>query len=136
MTTNMSVKRAIGIVHHTAKPIDAILTLAMSSTKAQHQMEGRLLLDVVITQSTAIFELLSSKNQSLLVWRNSLLVLNLGLDIVNRVRRLDIESDGLSRQGLDEDLEHQIERNGGSVSGFIHCKLKRHTDAVIEGPLQ
>ena len=33
-----------------------------------------------------------------------LLVLNLGLDIVDGVRRLHLEGDGLAREGLDEDL--------------------------------
>lgn len=77
----------------------------MSSTKTQHQMERRLLLNIVVAQGTTIFELLASKNQSLLVGRNTLLVLNLGLDIVNRVRWLDIERDGLSGQGLYKNLQ-------------------------------
>jgi hypothetical protein len=60
------------------------------------------LLDVVVGQSSAILELLASEDQSLLIRGNSLLVLNLGLDIVDRVRGLDLESDGLARQGLHE----------------------------------
>lgn len=32
------------------------------------------------------------------------LVLNLGLDVVNGVRGLDLQGDGLPSQGLDEDL--------------------------------
>jgi len=46
---------------------------------------------------TTVFQLLSSKNQTLLVRRNTLLVLNLGFDIVNRITGLHIQSDGLSR---------------------------------------
>lgn len=34
----------------------------------------------------------------------SLRTLDLGLDIVNGVRRLHLEGDGLAREGLDEDL--------------------------------
>lgn len=67
-------------------------------------MESALLLDVVVAQSATILKLLSSKNQSLLVRRNTLLVLNLGLDVVNSVRRLDLKGDGLASEGLDEDL--------------------------------
>ena len=33
-----------------------------------------------------------------------LLVLDLGLDIVDGVRGLNLEGDGLAREGLDEDL--------------------------------
>mmetsp|Transcript_79918 Transcript_79918/g.222307 ORF Transcript_79918/g.222307 Transcript_79918/m.222307 type:complete len:179 (-) Transcript_79918:8-544(-) len=75
-----------------------------TSTKSQNQMQGGLLLDVIIAQSAPIFQLLSSEDQTLLIGRNSLLVLNLRLDIVDGVRRLDIERDGLARQGLYEDL--------------------------------
>jgi hypothetical protein len=58
------------------------------------------LLDVVVGKGAAILELLASKDQSLLVRGDALLVLNLGLDIVDRVGGLDLKGDGLARQGL------------------------------------
>jgi len=67
-----------------------------TTTKAKDEMEGGLLLDVVVGQGTAILKLLASKNQALLVGRNALLVLNLGLDIVDGIGRLDLKSDGLA----------------------------------------
>jgi hypothetical protein len=75
-------------------------------------VKGGFLLDVVVGQSAAILKLLSSKDQTLLVRRNSLLVLDLGLDIVNGVGRLHLEGDGLAGEGLDEDL------HSGGLSGF------------------
>ena len=42
---------------------------------ATHQVKGRLLLDVVIRESSSILELLASEDQTLLVRRDSLLVL-------------------------------------------------------------
>jgi len=60
-------------------------------------VEGGLLLDVVVRKSAAILELLSGEDQTLLVRGNALLVLDLGLDIVNGIRALDLESDGLAR---------------------------------------
>ena len=63
------------------------------------------LLDVVVAQSAAILELLASEDQALLVWGDALLVLDLGLDIVDGVARLDIEGNGLTREGLDEAIE-------------------------------
>ena len=48
-------------------------------------MEGGLLLDVVIGEGTAILELLSGEDQTLLIGRNTFLVLDLGLDIINGV---------------------------------------------------
>ena len=65
-------------------------------------------MDVVVTQCSAIFQLLSSKDQSLLIRRDSFLILNLGLDIVNCVRGFHIESDGLPRQSLNENLHGEI----------------------------
>ena len=87
----------------------------LSSTETQDEMESGLLLDVVVRKSAAIFELLASEDQSLLIWRNALLVLDLGLHVLNGIRWLDLKGDGLSGQGLDEDLhttsqsQHQVE---------------------------
>jgi len=67
-------------------------------------MEGGLLLDVVVGESAAILKLLTSEDQALLVWGNALLVLDLGLDIVDGVGRLNLKSDGLASEGLDKDL--------------------------------
>jgi hypothetical protein len=60
-------------------------------------VKSGLLLDVVVAQGTAILELLSGEDQSLLVWGNAFLVLDLGLDIVDGIATLDLESDGLAR---------------------------------------
>ena len=67
-------------------------------------MKRRLLLDVVVAQSAAILQLLTGKDKTLLVRRNALLVLDLGLDIFNRVRRLDLERNRLASEGLHENL--------------------------------
>merc|ERR1719201_265964 len=78
-------------------------------------MEGALLLDVVVGESSSVLQLLASEDQSLLIWGDSLLVLDLGLDVLNGVRWFDLKGDGLSSQGLDEDLhtssqsEHKME---------------------------
>ena len=75
-----------------------------SSSQAQNQMQSGLLLDVVVRQSTPILKLLASKDQTLLIRRDTFLVLNLGFDIVNCIRRLDLKSDGLASQCLHKDL--------------------------------
>lgn len=62
------------------------------------------LLDVIVAQSTAILELLSGEDQSLLVWGDSLLILDLRLNVVDRIAGLDLKGDGLARQGLDETI--------------------------------
>ena len=67
-------------------------------------MESRFLLDVVVTEGSTVFELLSGENESLLIGWDAFLVLDLSLDVINGVRRLDVEGDGLSCKGLNEDL--------------------------------
>ncbi len=59
-------------------------------------MKGRLLLDVVIGKSSTVLELFTSEDQPLLVRWDTLLVLDLGLDIVDGVGRLNLEGDGLT----------------------------------------
>ena len=75
-----------------------------TSTEAENQVQGRLLLDVVVAESPAVLELLTSEDQALLVGRNTLLVLNLSLDVLDRVGSLDVESDSLAGESLNEDL--------------------------------
>ena len=72
-------------------------------------MESWLLLDVVVTEGSSILELLSSEDESLLIGRDTFLILDLGLDVFNGVRWLNIKSDGLSSEGLHEDLHSTSE---------------------------
>ena len=60
-------------------------------------MERGLLLNVVVGQGAAILKLLASKDQALLVGRDALLVLDLRLDVVDGIRGLNLEGDGLAR---------------------------------------
>ena len=66
-------------------------------------MKGALLLDVVVGERPAVLELLAGEDEPLLIRRDALLVLDLLLDIIDGVGRLDVERDGLSREGLDKD---------------------------------
>lgn len=67
------------------------------STRARHY-----LLDIVIREGPAILELLAGKDQTLLVRRDAFFVLDFRLHIVDRIAGLDLESDGLTRQGFHE----------------------------------
>jgi len=75
-----------------------------SSAKTKDEVERGLLLDVVVAQGAAIFELLASEDKALLIGRDAFLVLDLGLHILDGVGRFDIQSDGLAREGLHKDL--------------------------------
>ena len=76
--------------------VNLLLSLLSSSTKTENKVKGGLLLDVVVGKSTAILELLSSEDETLLIRGDSLLILDLGLYVVDGVGRLNIECNGLS----------------------------------------
>merc|ERR1719229_1644845 len=89
---------------------------SVSPSQAQHQVQRRLLLDVVIRQGPSILQLLSRKNQPLLLRGNAFLILDLRLDVLDGVVGLDVQGNSLSRQRLDEDLhgatsqpQHQVQ---------------------------
>merc|ERR1719457_98501 len=77
-----------------------------TSPQPEHQMEGGLLLDVVVGQGPAIFQLLAGEDQTLLVWWDSFFVLDLSLDILDSVRSLNFQGDGLTREGLYKNLHY------------------------------
>jgi hypothetical protein len=77
-----------------------------TTTQTKDQMESGLLLDVVVSESTAVLELLASEDQALLIRGDTLLVLDLSLHSLDGVRRLHIKGDRLTGQGLDEDLHN------------------------------
>lgn len=89
------------------------------------EMKGRFLLDIAVIERTKlspetltqgpgrnslirecppVFELLPGENETLLIRRNPLLVLDFSFDVVNRVRRLHFQRNRLAGKGLHEDL--------------------------------
>jgi hypothetical protein len=70
-------------------------------------------LDIVVGEGAAVFELLAREDETLLVWRYALFVLDLGLYIVDRVAGLYLEGDSLAREGLNKAVE------GMSVLSFV-----------------
>jgi len=72
-------------------------------------VKGRLLLNVVVLEGSAVLELLASEDESLLVWGDSFLVLDLGLDGLDAVGLLDFKGDSLASEGLHEDLHSSSE---------------------------
>ncbi|KAM0826488.1 hypothetical protein ACQ4PT_068836 [Festuca glaucescens] len=90
----------------------------LTTTEPEHQVKGRLLLDVVVSKGPAVLQLLAGKDEALLVWRDALLILDLGLDVVDGVRRLHLKGDGLVSEGLDEDL-HATPKTQDKVKGGL-----------------
>merc|ERR1719403_298990 len=95
-------------------------------------MEGRLLLDVVVRKSSAILQLLASEDQPLLIWGNAFLVLDLGLDVLNAVRGLDLEGNGLPSEGLDEDLHASSEPRHKMEGRLLLDVVVRKSSAILQ----
>ncbi|KAI8324696.1 hypothetical protein GQ54DRAFT_55794 [Martensiomyces pterosporus] len=75
-----------------------------TTTQTEDEVEGRLLLDVVVREGAAVLELLTGEDKALLIRGDTLLVLDLLLNVVDGVRRLHLKGDRLTSKGLDEDL--------------------------------
>jgi hypothetical protein len=58
-----------------------------------NKVKSGLLLDVVVGKCSSILELLAGKDETLLIGRDALLVLDLGLNHVDGVRGLHLEGD-------------------------------------------
>ena len=96
-------------------------------------MKGRFLNDPVVVEGAPVLQLLARKDQALLVRRDALLVLDFLFDVVDGVRRLDVQRDGLARQRLDEDLRARavlVGSDGARVPYRLSTTLSRRTAAV------
>lgn len=101
-----SVKTA---VHNILKRLREIVTFRTlyshsAATDPQYQVKRRVLLDGVILESVALLELLTSEDETLLIWWYTLLVMDLGLYVLDSVSWLYLESYMLACECLDEDL--------------------------------
>merc|ERR1712126_664906 len=103
-----------------------------SSTKSKNKMEGGLLLDVVVRERPSILELFTSEDQPLLIRWDALLVLNFGLNILNSVRRLDLECDGFTGQCLHEDLHTSSEPENKVESGLLLDVVVGQSPSILQ----
>jgi len=110
----------------------AITVTLASSSKAKDQMESGFLLDVIVGEGSSVLELLSGEDESLLVWGNAFLVLDLLLNVFDGVGTLNVESNGLAREGLNEDLHSSSEAEHQVESGFLLDVVVRKGSAVLE----
>jgi len=90
-----------------------------SSSQPQDQVKSRFFLNIVVWQGSAIFQLFSGEDQTLLIRRNSFFVLDLGLNVLDGVRGFDLQGDGFSGQGLDEDLHSSPQPQDQMQSRFF-----------------
>ncbi|KAJ7105997.1 hypothetical protein C8R44DRAFT_987542 [Mycena epipterygia] len=83
--------------------------------------------------STAVLELLAGKDEALLVGRDPLLVLDLGLHVINCVGALDLERDRLAGEGLHEDLHPAAETEDEVKGRFFLDVLIRKVLELLPG---
>ncbi len=75
---------------------------AGAAAQSEDEVKGGLLLNVVIAECPPVLELLAREDEPLLLGRNSFLVLDLRLDVLNRVVGLDIEGYRFAGESLDK----------------------------------
>lgn len=71
-------------------------------------MKCRLLLDIVVRESSTILELFARKDKPLLVGWDPLLILDFGLDILNAIRGLTFQSNSFTGKSFHENLHYGI----------------------------
>ena len=83
--------------------------------------------DSLIRKGPPVFELLPSENEALLVRRDPFLVLDLCLDVIDRVRRLHFQRNGLPSKCLHEDL-HPTAKTKDEVQRRLFLNIARQYD--------
>jgi len=94
-------------------------------------VERGLLLDVVVRKGSSVLELLSGEDQSLLVRRDALLVLNLCLHVVDGVRCFDIQGYRFTSQGFHEDLHSSSKAEHQVKSGLLLDVVIRQGSSIL-----
>jgi hypothetical protein len=103
-----------------------------ATSESEDQVKSRLLLDVVVRESSTVFKLLSGEDKSLLIWRNSFLILDFGFHIFNGVSWFDIQCDCFTSEGFDEDLHSSSESKHKMESGFFLDVVVTESSAIFE----
>merc|ERR1719270_3269067 len=76
--------------------------------------------------------LLTSKDQPLLVWRNSFFVLDFGFHILNGVRSLNLQGYGLSSERFHKDLHSSSQSENQVESGFFLNVVIRQSSTIFK----
>lgn len=121
-----------------------LLLLLFTTAETEDKVKSGLLLDVVVLKSAAFFELLAGEDQTLLIRRDALLILDLGLHVIDCVVRFDLKGNVLACESADENLhfswgflsfffffETKIER----ALGFIFQKQFQSSFSIVQSIL-
>ena len=104
----------------------------MTTTKAEDQVKSGLFLNIVIRKGAAILQLLPSEDETLLVRGDTLLVLDLLFHGLDGIRGFHLEGDGLSGEGLHEDLHTTTKTKDQVEGGFLLDVVVREGAAILQ----
>eukprot|EP00306_Pavlova_sp_CCMP459_P005689 CAMPEP_0185158516 /NCGR_PEP_ID=MMETSP1139-20130426/2468_1 /TAXON_ID=298111 /ORGANISM="Pavlova sp., Strain CCMP459" /LENGTH=143 /DNA_ID=CAMNT_0027723659 /DNA_START=256 /DNA_END=687 /DNA_ORIENTATION=+ len=97
---------AVGVVEHAAllhleEPVDETVACHRRPTsQPEHQVHRSVLANIIVLQRLAILELLAAEDEALRGLFHTLLVCDLLLHTLNRLRGLHLHGDGLPRKRL------------------------------------
>jgi hypothetical protein len=77
-------------------------------------------MSIKVPQGAAILQLLAGEDQTLLIRGDTLLVLNFLLHVIDRVAGLHIERDGLTGEGLNENLHVKLISRLTYINNVFH----------------
>merc|ERR1711959_657075 len=106
--------------------------ITTTTAQAQNQVQSRLFLDVVIRQSATVLQLLAGENQTLLIGGNAFFVLDFGFDILDGVKSLHVEGDGLASQSLDENLHTTAQAQNQVQSRLFLDVVIRQSATILQ----
>lgn len=95
-------------------------------------MESAFLLNIIIGKGSAIFQLFTSKDKALLVWWDTLFILDFALHVVDGVGTLNFECNGFSGKSFHEDLHTATKSEDEVKCRFFLDIVIRECSAVLK----
>ncbi|VDO15485.1 unnamed protein product [Brugia timori] len=89
-------------------------------------------MNIIIGQCATVLQLLARKDQSLLIWWNAFLVLNLCFDIFDSIRSLHFECYGFTRQSLYKNLHSSAQSKHQMQSRFLLDVIIRKRATIFQ----
>lgn len=113
--------------------VNFFLALLGSTLKTENQINGRLLLNVVVRNGKAILELLTGEEKTQLACGNSFHVYDLGPDIVDVIGRLHLEGDSCYSLGHNFGRQNTTTNNNILLPVMVSAKICILTDRQLVG---
>jgi len=103
-----------------------------TTTQTKYQVKGRFLLDIVVRKGTAIFQLFTSENKTLLIGRDTFFILDLRFHIFNGVWSFYFKGNSFSSESFDKDLHTTSQTKDQMKSRFLLDVVVRKSSSVFQ----